>query len=117
VYTRIEPLSAFYIAEAYHQKYYLRNRKKLFNSKYFEQMSELDLINSTAATKLNGYAGGYGTVKQASAEIHTLGFQNDPEYEQIILDYVKKHARSSQDQEEIYGTGASSSCSSGTCKL
>lgn len=56
--TRIEPLSQFHLAEAYHQKYSLTGRKDLLNS--FEQAGYIDedIRESPAAAKLNGYAAG-----------------------------------------------------------
>jgi len=56
--TRIEPLSRFYLAEAYHQKHSLRSRKSLVTR--FEQAGyvDADIRESAAAAKLNAYAAG-----------------------------------------------------------
>jgi peptide-methionine (S)-S-oxide reductase len=56
--TRVEQLSAFHLAEDYHQKHSLRGRQSLLNT--FEQAGydDADIRESPAAAKLNGYAAG-----------------------------------------------------------
>jgi len=56
--TRVEQLSAFHLAENYHQKHSLRAGQSLLNT--FEQAGydDVDLRESPAAAKLNGYAAG-----------------------------------------------------------
>ena len=56
--TRIEPLSEFHPAEAYHQKHSLRGRQSLLNA--FEQAGyvDADIRESPAAAKCNAYAAG-----------------------------------------------------------
>jgi len=56
--TRIEPLSQFYLAEAYHQKHSLRGRQSLI--KPFEQAGyvDADIRESPAAAKCNAVAAG-----------------------------------------------------------
>jgi peptide-methionine (S)-S-oxide reductase len=73
IYTEIVPFSEFYMAEAYHQKYLLKREPSLI--KEFELMYPLssELINSTAAARVNGYLGGYGTYNDLQIEIHDLG--------------------------------------------
>jgi peptide-methionine (S)-S-oxide reductase len=73
IYTEIVPFSEFSMAEAYHQKYLLQLEPCLI--KEFELMYPLpsDLINSTAAARVNGYLAGYGTYKDLQVEIHDFG--------------------------------------------
>lgn len=59
VYTEILPLERFYLAEDHHQKYYLRNSPELVAELRAIYPNEADWIDSTAAARLNGYAGGY----------------------------------------------------------
>ena len=56
--TRVEQLSAFHLAEDYHQKHSLRGRQSFVTT--FEQAGydDSDLRESAAAAKLNGYAAG-----------------------------------------------------------
>jgi peptide-methionine (S)-S-oxide reductase len=71
--TEIQPYTAFYLAEDYHQKYYLQNRKNLaleITSRYPDFQG---FIDSTAAARLNGYVSGYGSKESLEAELDSLG--------------------------------------------
>lgn len=65
--TYVVPLDKFYQAEDYHQKYWLRNKKDIFDE-VRESLASLSLqlhlsdeqvATSVLATKLNSYAAGY----------------------------------------------------------
>ncbi len=77
VHTQILPLETFYLAENYHQKYYLRRTPAL--AKEFKALypSKSDFIRSTAVARVNGYLGGHGTPEQFAAEIDTLGLSSE----------------------------------------
>jgi hypothetical protein len=73
LYTDIEPITVFYLAERYHQKYWLQQDKELFNE--FQLMYPVleDLVYSTAAARVNGYLSGYGDPDNLQEDLNSLG--------------------------------------------
>ena len=71
--TEITSFSGFYLAEDYHQKYYLRQEPHLVKelSAIYPDIS--DFIYSTSVARVNGYAGGYGTLPTLEKELNSLG--------------------------------------------
>jgi peptide-methionine (S)-S-oxide reductase len=73
VYTQILPATEFYLAEDYHQKYFLRQEPELLNELTAVYPTTKDFVASTAAARLNGYVAGYGTRADIEEEIGSLG--------------------------------------------
>jgi len=73
IYTAVIPLITFYLAEDYHQKYSLRQVAGL-EAEFHTIYPDLeDFINSTAVTRANAIAGGYGSSELLAAEIDSYG--------------------------------------------
>lgn len=65
VLTALEPLGAFYAAEAYHQKYALRRHAELLGELGY---TDAQLRDSTVAARLNGFVSGHGSAELLDAE-------------------------------------------------
>lgn len=91
VYTEIVPLKKFYLAEAYHQKYYLQSLSPLMDEFKRIYPDATDFVNSTAAARVNGYLGGHGTLAQLQTELEQLGLS--PEAQRNLFDIVSRHGR------------------------
>ena len=77
--TSVLPLKSFTRAEDYHQKYYLKNHAQLEGELLRIYPRHRDLVDSTAAARVNGYVGGYGTKAQLSEELGELGLSEEAE--------------------------------------
>jgi methionine-S-sulfoxide reductase len=71
--TEIAPFSDFYLAEDYHQKYYLRQEPVLMAEFHAIYPATEDFIASTAVTRVNGYVGGYGELATLERGLGLLG--------------------------------------------
>ena len=67
----IIPDARFYLAEDYHQKYYLRHDRTLIAE--LADYTPRELVESTVAARLNGYVAGSGTLAQLHDELPRLG--------------------------------------------
>ncbi len=73
IFTEIVPFTGFYLAEDYHQKYYLRREPALLEEYRTIYPDIEDFINSTAVARVNGYVGGYGELVTLEEELSSLG--------------------------------------------
>jgi len=77
IFTEIIPFTRFFLAEGYHQKYYLRGAGDIAGE-YLAIYPDLkDLIGSTAVARANGYLGRHGTKAQLEGEIDSLGLSQE----------------------------------------
>ncbi len=63
--------ATFYLAEDYHQKYYLRHDSVLMNE--LAGYTPQQLVDSTVAARLNGYVAGKATLAQLHDDLPRLG--------------------------------------------
>jgi peptide-methionine (S)-S-oxide reductase len=73
IYTDIAPHASFYVAEDYHQKYYLRQTSDIVNAIYTIYPNPADFRDSATAARLNGYLGGYGDFETLKSTLDKLG--------------------------------------------
>jgi methionine-S-sulfoxide reductase len=91
IFTEIQPFNGFYLAEGYHQKYYLRMKTDLMREFTNMYADEGGLINSTAAARINGYVAGYGTYERLLSEVGSFGLSR--EGSKKLLDLVYSFGR------------------------
>jgi peptide-methionine (S)-S-oxide reductase len=84
IYTEIRPYTAFYQAEDYHQKYYLRNFPEIEQELTAIYPDVQDFIDSTAVARVNGLAAGYGDKATILKEIGSYGLSE--EAQQFLLE-------------------------------
>jgi peptide-methionine (S)-S-oxide reductase len=73
VYTEIRPAGHFYLAEGYHQKYYLRQMPDLLAEFTAIYPTPEALVASTAAARVNGFLAGYGSPTEVRQDLDRLG--------------------------------------------
>jgi len=83
--TVIECLQAFYRAEDYHQKYYLRSKDHLMSD--LKKLPPREFVDSKAAARMNGFIGGYGTTALLLSEIDSYGLS--PKVNELLLQLVR----------------------------
>lgn len=91
IYTEVKELDHFFLAEGYHQKYFLRNTPEIMREFQAMYPNEADIVNSTAAARANGYLGGHGEIEVLREELSSYGLS--PQANQALLALVGRRAR------------------------
>jgi len=87
VQTDIEEAGVFYLAEDYHQKYALQGNQ-LFLRDFQVMYSDFsDVVDSTAAARVNGYLYGYGSKEKLLGEIDSFGLSKESKERLLALVY------------------------------
>lgn len=89
--TEIKPLSKFYLAENYHQKFFLQNVQDIRKDFIEIYPNIMDFINSTSAMKVNSYCKGNGILKRLKEEIESFGLSSQGE--KALLDIVEGYGK------------------------
>jgi peptide-methionine (S)-S-oxide reductase len=74
--TAIEPLTRFYRAEDYHQKYYLRAARTIMDEFRAMYADDREFVDSTAAARVNGWFGGCGSPIAFEPELGRVGLSD-----------------------------------------
>lgn len=85
------PLSKFYLAEDYHQKYYLQNSH--IAEKLNLPADAEELANSYLATRLNGYIKGSGSVEDLEADLKKLSGLIDEDVQRELRETMASKSR------------------------
>lgn len=89
--TEIRPLSKFYLAENYHQKFFLQNVQEIRKDFIEIYPNIMDFINSTSAMKVNSYCKGNGTLEKLKQEIENFGLSSQGE--KALIDIVEGYGK------------------------
>jgi len=92
VYTEILPLTEFYRAEGYHQKYMLRHHPELMAHFEHTYPDDRDFVDSTAAARINSYLAGKGSASVLLKELESYGLpSNQREQVRGLVDYLNQN--------------------------
>jgi len=91
IHTEVLLHEGFYLAEPYHQKYRLRSVRDIMAEFSAMYPMDDDFVNSTAAARVNGYVGGYGSPEVVKSEIDELGLS--PDASRRLLEIVADGSR------------------------
>ncbi|CAG2111178.1 unnamed protein product [Medioppia subpectinata] len=79
--TQILPFNVYYLAEDYHQKYFLRKHQSLLLE---IGLTNSEVVLSPVAARLNAYCAGFGSTLQLDNELKRFGLHLSPHNHQLI---------------------------------
>ena len=83
--TEILPDTGFYRAEDYHQKYKLRHAHDIM-AEFAKMYPDYDdFVDSTAATRINGYLYDFATMENLQAEVDSYGISEEAKEKLLAL--------------------------------
>jgi len=88
VLTEITPFSEFYLAEDYHQKYYLQQSRELMKELRTIYPDFGDFVDSTVVACINSLLGGYGSLESLEERLSSFGLS--PLLESRLLEIARK---------------------------
>jgi len=92
VFTEIVPYAGFTLAEDYHQKHSLQHYPEFMKDLRRVYPSNPELVDSTAAARLNGYLGGEGSYDALTQELDSLGLS--PAMKETLREIVRRRTGS-----------------------
>lgn len=77
IFTEIIPFKNFYLAEGYHQKYYLQQVSKVYKELKGMYNSFSDFVSSTLVARINGYVAGKSNLSILKEEFKELDISEE----------------------------------------
>jgi peptide-methionine (S)-S-oxide reductase len=96
----IEPLTRFWIAEDYHQKFRLRGHSRIAAELRALMPDERAFTDSTSAARLNGWVDGWGSAAQVERELPLTGLSRSAQDEVRALAGRREHANPLGNEQE-----------------
>jgi len=88
VLTDVTPFSGFYLAEDYHQKYYLQQVRELMSGLRVIYPDFSDFVDSTVVARINGFIGGHGSFESLEEQLNSFGLP--PATSSRLLEIARK---------------------------
>ena len=84
--TQILKFDVFYLAEDYHQKYFLRKHRSLLTQL---NLTDSEVVVSPIATRINAFCAGFGSIQQLEEEINKFGLTLSEDNKNLIKELIR----------------------------